>query len=378
VVSSLLSKEIAPDYSEEIATEYKELREQHYRNLKDRKYLTIEQARANAPVINWDLVNPTVPSFLGVKAIKNYHLEDVIARIDWNPFFSVWELKGKHPNRGYPKVFNDPAVGPEAKKVFDDAQRMIQNIVKQNLLVGHAVVGFFPANSKGDDVEVFADEKRDTPIATLFGLRQQAEKEGAYISFGDYIAPKSSGKKDYIGLFAVTSGFGLEDVVEKFKLDHDEYSVIMVKALADRLAEAMAEHLHEVIRKEMWGYAKDENLSNEDMFRAEPKYQGIRPAPGYPSQPDHTEKLTLWKLLQVEEHTGITLTESLAMLPGSSVCGLYFANPHAQYFNVNKIGRDQVHDYARRKGVNVLESERWLSQILGYDPDAPETETAGR
>jgi len=292
----------------------------------------------------------------------------VIHRIDWGPFFSVWELRGKAPNRGYPKLFNDPTVGPEAKKVFDDAQAMLKRILSEKLLTGHAVVGFYPANSVGDDIELYTDENRSAVLGVLHGLRQQAirDADASTLCYGDFIAPKTSDKLDYIGVFAVSTGFGLDEMVEKYKHDHDEYSIIMAKALADRLAEALAEHLHEVVRKEMWGYDKDEELSNEDMFRAAPKYQGIRPAPGYPSQPDHTEKPILWQLMQVFENTGITLTESMAMTPTASVCGLYFANPHATYFNLDRITKEQVEDYATRKGVSTEVIEKWLGPILSY------------
>jgi len=322
--------------------------------------------------VDWKNVHVTRPSFLGNRTFKVYDLEKLVPRIDWAPFFSVWELRGKAPNRGYPKIFNDPEVGPEATRVFNDAKKMLEMIVSQKLYTANGVVGFYPANSNGDDIELYTDENRTGVVSVLHGLRQQAvrESDGATtLCYGDFIAPKSAEKIDYVGLFAVTSGFGLEDLVEKYKKDHDDYSVIMAKALADRLAEAFAEHLHEVVRKELWGYAPEEKLGNSDMFRAAPKYQGIRPAPGYPSQPDHTEKSLLWKILDAQNETGIELTESLAMLPGSSVCGLYFANPHATYFNLDKITKEQVADYAKRKQMPVAEIERWLSPVLAYDRD---------
>jgi len=354
----------------DVTTEYRELREHHYRTLKDRKFLSIEDARARAPKIDWQSMKITTPSFIGNRTFKNYPLEKLVPRIDWGPFFAVWELRGKAPNRGYPRIFNDPNVGPEATKVFTEAQNMLKLIIDGKLLQAHAVVAFYPANSTGDDIDLYADEKRDKAISKVHGLRQQAIREAGdttTLCYGDFIAPKSSGVKDYVGLFAVSTGFGLDSLVEKYAKDHDEYSSIMAKALADRLAEAFAEHLHEVVRKELWGFAPEEQLDNAEMFRATPKYQGVRPAPGYPSQPDHTEKSELWKLLDVYNQTGIELTESLAMLPGSSVCGIYFANPHASYFNLDKITKDQITDYASRKGLSVAEIEKWLSPVLAYD-----------
>eukprot|EP00026_Physarum_polycephalum_P000861 Phypoly_transcript_00862.p1 GENE.Phypoly_transcript_00862~~Phypoly_transcript_00862.p1 ORF type:complete len:1261 (+),score=203.53 Phypoly_transcript_00862:42-3785(+) len=370
VVSSLLDPTQYNGYVNDVNTEYRDLREHHYKTLKDRKFLSLQEARDRAPKIDWQKLSITKPSYLGNRTFKNYPLEKLVARIDWGPFFSVWELRGKPPNRGYPRIFNCPDVGPEAKKVFTDAQEMLKKIIDGKLLQAHAVVGFYPANSVGDDVELYSDDTRTTVVSKVHGLRQQAvrEADSSTQCYGDFIAPKSSGVKDYIGLFAVSTGFGLDSLVEKFKHDHDEYSSIMAKALADRFAEAFAEHLHEVVRKELWGFAPDENLDNEEMFRATPKYQGVRPAPGYPSQPDHTEKNNLWKLLDVYNQTGIVLTDSLAMLPGSSVCGVYFANPHAAYFNLDKITKEQITDYADRKGMPVAEIEKWLSPVLAYDP----------
>jgi 5-methyltetrahydrofolate--homocysteine methyltransferase len=369
VVSSLLDPNQYNSYVNDVTTEYRELRDHHYQTLKDRKFLSLAEARARALKIDWQSLSITKPSFLGNRTFKNYPLEKLVSRIDWGPFFAVWELRGKPPNRGYPRIFNCQDVGPEAKRVFNDAQEMMKMIMDKKLLQAHAVVGFYPANSIGDDIEVYADDTRTTVVSKVHGLRQQAvrEADSSTQCYGDFIAPKSSGVKDYIGLFAVSTGFGLEELVEKYKKDHDEYNSIMAKALADRFAEAFAEHLHEVVRKELWGFAPEEKLDNEEMFRAVPKYQGVRPAPGYPSQPDHTEKNELWKLLDVFNETGIVLTESLAMLPGSSVCGVYFANPHATYFNVDKITKEQITDYAGRKGMPEQEIEKWLSPILAYD-----------
>eukprot|EP01114_Cavostelium_apophysatum_P001273 TRINITY_DN1107_c0_g1_i1.p1 TRINITY_DN1107_c0_g1~~TRINITY_DN1107_c0_g1_i1.p1 ORF type:complete len:1245 (-),score=428.66 TRINITY_DN1107_c0_g1_i1:22-3756(-) len=369
VASSLLNEKQKIGYSEEIGMEYEELRNEHYASLKDRKYLPLEKAREKRLVIK-NFSDPqaiTKPSFLGNKAIKNYPIENLIDQIDWNPFFSVWELKGKYPNRGYPKIFNDATVGAEAKRVFDDAQKMLKRIIDEKLLQAHAVIGFYPANSVNDDIEIYSDEERQNKIATFYGLRQQADNDvgDSFLAVGDFIAPKSSGIKDYMGFFAVTTGFGAAELEKKFLADNDDYSNIMLKALADRLAESFAEVLHTEVRQNHWGYAKDEILSTEDKIKV--KYRGIRPAPGYPTQPDHTEKITMWKLLQVEENTGIKLTESLAMLPAASVSGLYFANKESRYFAVGKIMKDQVESYAARKGMSVEETEKWLRPILSYD-----------
>jgi 5-methyltetrahydrofolate--homocysteine methyltransferase len=369
VVSSLLDKNQYDGYVDDVKAEYSDLREHHYRTLKDRKFLSLEEARARAIKVDWPNAKITTPSFLGNRTFKDYPLDKLIDRIDWGPFFSVWELRGKAPNRGYPRIFKDPDVGGEATKVFNDAKKMLDEIVAGKLLQAHAVIGLYPANSVGDDIEMYSDESRTKVVNVLHGLRQQAvrEADGVTLCYGDFIAPKSSGVKDYVGVFALSAGFGLDELVEKYKKDHDEYNSIMAKALADRLAEAFAEHLHEVLRKDLWAYAPEEQLSNEEMFRAAPKYQGVRPAPGYPSQPDHTEKTIMWDLLNANKETGIELTDSLAMLPGSSVCGVYFANPHATYFNLDRITKDQVEDYAQRKKMTVAEVEKWLSPVLGYD-----------
>ncbi len=270
-------------------------------------------------------------------------------------------MKGK-----YPDIFDHPQYGEEARKLYHDARELLERIVSEKRLRAKAVIGFFPANSIGDDIEVYRDEKRDTVLTVIHTLRQQMKKkDGRFnLALADFIAPKESGIKDYIGAFAVTAGIGSEELVAAFEADHDDYHAILTKALADRLAEAFAERLHELTRKEFWGYAPDEALSNEEIIRE--KYRGIRPAPGYPACPDHTEKATLFELLGVTESTGIRLTESYAMLPPASVSGYYFAHPQAQYFGVGKIGRDQVMDYARRKGMEISQMERWLAPVLGY------------
>jgi 5-methyltetrahydrofolate--homocysteine methyltransferase len=296
--------------------------------------------------------------------MRDLDIETLIGYIDWSPFFSVWQLKGK-----FPQLLDDLEVGAEARRVYDDAHRMLKRIAGEKLLSTHAVYGLFPANRVGEDVEIYTDDARTHVRAVLHMLRQQSEKASGKPnrSLADYIAPRASGGADYIGMFAVTAGIGIERMVQQFTEEHDDYSIIMVKALADRLAEALAEWLHERIRKSFWGYAADEAWSNEDLIRE--SYQGIRPAPGYPACPDHTEKQTIWSLLEAEKHAGISLTESLAMFPAASVCGFYLAHPDADYFNLGLIGRDQVQDYAHRKRMRVEDVERWLAPRLNYDPE---------
>ena len=295
--------------------------------------------------------------------LENLSLEKLLPVIDWSPFFHTWELRGR-----YPKIFEDPTVGSKAQELFDDAQRLLKEIVDKKLLTAKGIFGFFPANSVEDDIEVYTDESRSEVLTTFHSLRQQMEKpEGdCNYALADFIAPKSLGLKDYIGGFAVTAGVGIEALCERFEKDHDDYNSIMTKALADRLAEAFAEWLHREVRKE-WGYGSNEQLSNEDLIRE--RYRGIRPAPGYPASPDHTEKQLLFDLLDAQKHTEIRLTETYAMYPAASVSGLYFAHPQAKYFSVGKINRDQVQDYADRKRMDMTEVERWLSPNLFYDPD---------
>eukprot|EP01133_Synstelium_polycarpum_P015611 gene15611-18549_t len=366
VVSSLLDPNNKEQFAEDVSNSYAEMREKHYASLKDRKYLSLDKSRLLRPKIDWNAIHPTKPSFLGHRAIKDYPLEKLLGKIDWNPFFQTWQLRGKYPNRGYPRIFNDATVGVEAKKLFDDAQAMLNEIVEKKLLNARGVIGFYPANSVKEDIVLYTDDTRTTKLNTLFGLRQQSEKETeeAYISMGDYIAPLESGVKDYIGLFAVSAGFGLEDMVERYRLENDDYSSIMAKALADRLAEALAEHIHEDVRKEHWAYEANENLSPEDLFKV--KYKGIRPAPGYPAQPDHTEMKTIWEVMDVYNNTSIELTESMAMLPGAAVSGVYFSHDHAKYFSVGKITKDQIEDYATRKGIPVDEAEQDLPIFVRY------------
>jgi 5-methyltetrahydrofolate--homocysteine methyltransferase len=293
--------------------------------------------------------------------LENVPLEEIVPFIDWSPFFHTWELRGR-----YPAILQDA----KAKELFDDAQNLLQRIVKEKLFTAKAVYGFFPANSVGDDLEVYTDESRRKVRMVLHTLRQQQEKPAGQFNhaLADFVAPKESGLSDYIGGFAVTAGHGVDELAKSFDADHDDYNSIMSKALGDRLAEAFAEYLHKKVRDE-WGYGRAENLSNEELIRE--KYRGIRPAPGYPACPDHTEKKLLWQLLDVEKQTGIKLTESCAMWPASSVSGLYFAHPESKYFAVGKLAKDQVEEYAKRKGMPLTEVERWLSPYLNYDPEAP-------
>uniref|UniRef100_A0A8C0DPP5 Methionine synthase n=1 Tax=Balaenoptera musculus TaxID=9771 RepID=A0A8C0DPP5_BALMU len=374
VCSQLLDENLKDEYFEEIMEEYEDIRQDHYESLKERRYLTLRQARESGFHIDWLSEPPPVkPTFLGTRVFEDYDLQKLVDYIDWKPFFDVWQLRGKYPNRGFPKIFDDKAVGEEAKKVYDDAQNMLQALIRQKQLHARGVVGFWPAQSSQDDIHLYAEgaaPQAVEPIATFYGLRQQAEKDSAsadpYLCLSDFIAPLHSGVPDYLGLFAVAC-FGVEELSKAYEEECDDYSSIMVKALGDRLAEAFAEELHARVRRELWGYCGDEQLAVADLRRL--RYEGIRPAPGYPSQPDHTEKLTMWRLADVERHTGIRLTESLAMAPASAVSGLYFSNLRSRYFAVGKISKDQIEDYALRKNMSVPEVEKWLGPILGYDTD---------
>ena len=361
VCSSLMNKDQRGPYIHNIKNEYAKAREAHLNKRTDKKFIPIKEASAQKFQISVDGDIAPKPSFLGTKTIKDYPLEELVPYIDWTPFFHTWELRGS-----YPKIFDDVTFGSEARKLFNDAQVLLQEIVSQKQLQANAVIGFWPANSVGDDIELYTDDTRTEVLDTIFTLRQQAEKPKGepYYALADFIAPKESGIADYWGGFAVTAGLGCDELVEKFEKDHDDYNSIMAKALADRLAEAFAEKMHELVRREYWGYAKDEHLSSEDMIKE--KYQGIRPAPGYPACPDHTEKWTLFKLLDAEKNTGMYLTESLAMMPASSVSGFYFAHPQSKYFGLGKITKEQIEDYAERKKMPVNEVERWLSPNLSY------------
>jgi 5-methyltetrahydrofolate--homocysteine methyltransferase len=356
VTSELISPDTRDNFKKKVKEEYDKLREEHEAKQAIKSLISIEEARANQVKIVWDQFVPTKPTFLGKKQLLNFPLEDIRPFIDWTPFFQTWMLAGR-----YPKILNDSVVGTEAKKLFDDAQVMLDRIIKGKKLKANAVVGFFSANQIGDDVLI----KHKEDQVTLNFLRQQNKKAGTLPNFclSDFVAPHSSGKEDYIGMFAVTTGIGIEDLLEGFKKNLDDYSEIMVKALADRLAEAFAECLHQKVRKELWGYKKDETLTNEELI--EEKYQGIRPAPGYPACPEHTEKKKIFELLEAEK-IGIKLTESFAMYPASSVSGYYFSHPQSRYFGLGRIGRDQVEDYAKRKGMAFGEAEKWLNPVLGY------------
>jgi 5-methyltetrahydrofolate--homocysteine methyltransferase len=342
--------------------EHERRREQHAGRKVKAPELSIEQARANRRRIDWAAYSPTAPRVPGVRTFEKYPLDELLGYIDWMPFFNAWELTGK-----FPDVLTDPKFGEAASNLYADARRMLKQLIAESWLEARAVVGLFPANAVGDDVEVYADEDRGRPLLTLSFLRQQKGKpEGQpHECLADYIAPKSSGVRDYIGAFAVTAGLGIEEHVARFERAHDDYSSIMLKALADRFAEAAAEHFHERVRRELWGYAAVESLTNDELIREE--YHGIRPAPGYPACPDHTEKAKLWQLLDVERRSGIRLTESFAMYPTAAVSGWYLAHPEARYFAVGKIARDQVEDYARRKGMSLEQAEKWLAPNLGYD-----------
>lgn len=370
VAGSLLSPDQKDEFFAKIKAEYKQLREDHLNRNKEKAYVTIEQARQNGLKLNWAASEIVKPAFLGIKAFVDYPLEELVPFIDWTPFFQTWELHGR-----YPKIFEDAIVGPEAKRLFDDAQVMLKKMVAEKWIQANGVIGFFPANREHeDDVQLYAfdydgTEHRNEKLAVLHNLRQQGQKGSGVVnlSIGDFIAPIESGKKDYVGGFAVTTGIGLDAIVQKFESQFDDYNSIMAKALADRLAEAFAECMHQKVRREYWGYAQDESLNNEELIKE--KYQGIRPAPGYPACPDHTEKLTLFALLDVQKQTGIELTESLAMYPAAAVSGWYFSHPDSRYFGLGKIEKDQVADYALRKGWSLEEAERWLSPNLAYDPD---------
>jgi 5-methyltetrahydrofolate--homocysteine methyltransferase len=365
VASSLLSKTGSQDYARGIRNEYKDIAERHAAQRGPSRRLSIVDARANRAKIDWQSYVSPKPSFLGVKEFGPYDLGELANYIDWTPFFRTWELVGP-----YPHILEDDKVGEAARGLFKDAQAMLRKIVAEKWLTAKAVIGFWPASAVGDDVVLYKDDSRKEVLATLHTLRQQMVREEgrANLALADYIAPKETGVADYIGGFAVTAGLGEEEHIKRFEADKDDYSAILLRALADRLAEAFAERMHERVRREFWGYATDERFSNEDLIAE--KYRGIRPAPGYPAQPDHTEKKTLFDLLDATRHTGIALTESFAMWPGSSVSGFYFSHPDARYFGIGKIERDQVEDYARRKGMSIEDCERWLSPILNYDPRA--------
>jgi 5-methyltetrahydrofolate--homocysteine methyltransferase len=361
VASSLLSPERREAYAAEVRADYAKISAAHFRAQADKKRLKLADARANAVVIDFAKTPPKKPAFLGVKSFRDYDLAELAEYIDWTPFFQTWELTGR-----FPAILDDAKVGEVARSLYDDARKMLDLIVRENWFKAQATIGFWPANADGDDISVYADDSRNEKIATFHSLRQQLEKrEGRFNSaLSDFIAPASSGVPDYIGAFVVTAGIGEDVVADRFKNANDDYSSILCKALADRLAEAFAERMHARVRREFWAYAPDETLAPDQLILEQ--YAGIRPAPGYPAQPDHTEKATLFNLLDAENTAGVKLTESFAMWPGSSVSGLYFSHPESFYFGVGKIERDQVEDYAARKGWSVAEAERWLAPVLNY------------
>jgi 5-methyltetrahydrofolate--homocysteine methyltransferase len=361
VVGALMSRQNRDAYIAEMRTEYARIAAAHARGEANKQRVRLADARANALRLDWRNDAPPRPTFLGTRVFADVALADLEPFIDWSPFFATWELTGR-----FPAILDDAKVGEAARALYADARKMLDTIMSERWFRASAVVGFWPANAKGDDIALYADEARGKEIATLHTLRQQlARREGrANTALADFVAPV--GVPDYVGAFIVTAGLGEDAVADRFKGANDDYSSILVKALADRLAEAFAEHMHRRVRRELWAYASDEALSNADLIGE--KYRGIRPAPGYPAQPDHTEKATLFSLLDAERAIGVKLTESYAMWPGASVSGLYFSHPQSHYFGVGKIERDQVEDYARRKGFTIEETERWLAPVLNYDP----------
>jgi len=387
VVAALLSDEQRPKLLADVEADYVSLRERHAAKQDNRPMLSLEAARANRTPVDWTDYQPPRPRLLAqqahdlcrgegcdhknhtatqfIKTFTDYPLGELRKYIDWQPFFNAWEMKGK-----FPDILNNPASGEAARKLYDDGQAMLDRIIDEKWLRANGVIGLFPANMVGDDdVEIYINEDRTDVLATLRNLRQQGEhREGVpNRSLGDFVAPKVTGLRDYVGGFAVTTGLGIHDRIMEFKKDLDDYSAILLESLADRLAEAFAERLHERVRKEFWGYVPNERLDNESLIKE--KYEGIRPAPGYPACPEHTEKQTLWELLNVTENAGIELTDSMAMWPGAAVSGWYYSHPQSQYFVVGRLGKDQIQDYADRKGWTLAESERWLSPNLGYQPE---------
>ena len=361
VVSTLINENTCGEFLKETYGEYDKLRDGYLNRARKKVYLPLEEARANKFKIDWNAENLYKPKKLGVAVMEDLDFNELVPYLDWTPFFQSWELHGK-----YPAILTDAVVGEQASELFKDATEMLTRILDEKWFTAKAVYGLFAANTKenADDIEVYTDANRTEVLETILTLRQQSKKGAGKpnIALADFVAPKETGLQDYIGGFCVTTGFGVEEIAEKYKEDLDDYNSIMVKALGDRFAEAFAEYLHDKVRKEFWGYASAENLSNEDLIREE--YQGIRPAPGYPACPDHTEKRTLWRLLDVEKNIGVTLTESLAMWPTASVSGLYFSHPQSRYFGLGKITKEQVHDFAKRRGYTKEVAERWLQPNL--------------
>jgi 5-methyltetrahydrofolate--homocysteine methyltransferase len=372
IVEQLLNPKLRTQFDEQNRAAQAQL-VRSYEDRKQIKLVSYREARTQGFRTDWTSIVLPKPAFLGRRVLDDVPLSELVPYIDWSPFFMAWELKGKHP-----AILDDPNVGPEARRLFCDAQRLLDEIVSKGLLRARGVYGFWPANACGDDVAISDpsteevevwDGEADTALdfVTVHFLRQQWERVGqrCYFSLADFIAPAGIGRRDYLGMFAVTTGHGVQELVNRFEREHDDYQAIMVKALADRLAEAFAERLHQRARAD-WGYGRDEQLTHDQLIAE--RYRGMRPAPGYPACPDHTEKRVIFDLLDAEVGAGITLTENFAMLPAASVSGYYFAHPNARYFSVDRIGRDQVEDYALRKGMTVPEIERWLAPNLGYEP----------
>jgi 5-methyltetrahydrofolate--homocysteine methyltransferase len=350
------------DFIAKTKADYVDVRERHAAQRGEAKRVTLEEARANGLKTDWSAYTPPVPKTMGLQVFKNYDLAELAAIIDWTPFFQAWELHGR-----YPKILQDDVVGEEARKLFADAQAMLGRLIRENWIEARAVVGLFPANRIEDDIAIYADEQRERQLMVWHNLRQQMQKPATQPNacLADYVAPAPV--KDYIGAFVVTAGIREDEKVKAFEAANDDYSAILFKALCDRLAEAFAERMHQRIRTEYWGYAGEESLTSEQLIAED--YRGIRPAPGYPACPEHSEKGALFDLLNVSDNIGVTLTESYAMLPMASVSGFYFSHPDSRYFAVARIGRDQVEDYARRKGWDLAEAEKWLAPNLGYTPE---------
>jgi 5-methyltetrahydrofolate--homocysteine methyltransferase len=361
VCSNLLSDELRDEYVSALRADYEKIRVQHAAK-KGQALVSLKTARANAFRIDWENYAPPRPRFLGRKFLRKYDLAEIARYIDWSPFFQTWDLAGSHP-----RILEDPVIGEAARGVFTEGRAMLERIIATKTLTANAVFGLYPASSVGDDIEIYRDESRTKVAMVWHCLRQQTEKaaDRPNLCLADFVAPKDSGVPDYVGAFAVTAGIGVDEAVRAYEAKHDDYHAILVKALADRLAEAFTELLHERVRKEYWGYAADETLSNAELIAE--KYRGIRPAPGYPACPDHTEKGALFELLAAPE-AGLTLTENYAMLPAASVCGFYLSHPESRYFAVDKIGEDQAADYARRKALALEQTERWLAPNLAYEP----------
>jgi len=372
VVSSLLSPEQRDAFVAELRADYERIRVQHRDKRGPGPLHPIAEARKLGLKTDWTAYRPPAPRKLGVTVLRDYPLEELVPYIDWTPFFQTWELSGS-----YPKILQDPVVGEAARKLFADAKHALERLIEEKWVSAHAVIGLFPAAQVGgDDIEIYADEEHRTPLAVWHNLRQQNHKPAGRpnLCLADFVAPKDTQVPDYVGAFAVTAGSGIERKLGEFEAAHDDYSAIMLKALADRLAEALAERMHERVRREFWGYAADERLTNEQLVAE--RYRGIRPAPGYPACPDHTEKRALFELLDARANSRIELTESFAMLPAASVCGFYLSHPESSYFAVGKIGRDQVADYAQRKSISLAEAEKWLAPYLAYEPQHSATTSA--